>query len=78
MTDQRRDDWTTAYAENPIEEMPWYFPDLDLDKALHMLSVNSGSFLDLGTGPGAQAIEIDTGGGKRGFSKEMIEKIFGD
>ncbi len=79
MTDQRRRDWTTAYAENPVEEMPWYYPDLDpdLEKALDKLNINSGTFLDLGTGPGTQALELD----KKGFtvtgtdiSKDAIER----
>ncbi len=57
--------WEEVYAERPAEEMPWYYPTLDpdLEKALKDLNINSGSFLDLGTGPGTQAAEL----AKRGF-----------
>jgi cyclopropane fatty-acyl-phospholipid synthase-like methyltransferase len=62
-----------------VEDIPWYFPSLDpdLEKALDNLNINSGTFLDLGTGPGTQAIELE----KRGFtvtgtdiSKHAFEK----
>ena len=42
------------------EEMHWYFPalDPDLGKALEAYRIVSGTFLDIGTGPGTQAIEL--------------------
>ena len=76
---QRNFTWEQLYAEVPVEEMPWYFTDLDADlkKALDDLNVSSGSFLDLGTGPATQAIELD----KKGFkvtgtdiSKDAVER----
>jgi len=58
-------DWETRYREDNVEEMPWFYPELDSDfaQALDRLSLRSGSILDLGTGPGTQAIEL----ARRGF-----------
>lgn len=79
MKDERRFNWETIYAEMPVEEMPWYSPklDRDLEKALKDYKIDSGTFLDLGTGPGTQAIEL----AKKGFdvtgtdvSKDAIER----
>jgi len=72
-------DWDSFYKENKIEEMPWYEKNLDLDLEYQINSMNltQGKFLDLGTGPGTQAIQLD----KLGFeatgsdiSKNAIEK----
>jgi len=72
-------DWNSIYNEMRVEDMPWYYPELDPDlkKALEDLHILSGSFLDLGTGPGTQAIELS----KMGFevtgtdlSAEAIKK----
>ncbi len=72
-------DWDSFYKENKIEEMPWYEKNLDLDLEYQINSINltQGKFLDLGTGPGTQAIQLD----KLGFeatgsdiSKNAIEK----
>ena len=71
--------WDSFYKENKIEEMPWYEKNLDLDLEYQINSMNltQGKFLDLGTGPGTQAIQLD----KLGFeatgsdiSKNAIEK----
>jgi len=53
-------DWNRIYSEMKVEEMPWYLPELDPDlkETLHDLNIVSGNFLDLGTGPGTQAIEL--------------------
>lgn len=58
-------DWEKMYVEQAVETMPWFHPELDadLDKALDRLSIDSGSFLDLGTGPGTQALAL----AERGF-----------
>jgi cyclopropane fatty-acyl-phospholipid synthase-like methyltransferase len=58
--------WEDLYREQEIETMPWFNPELDddLEKALDELGLRSGSALDLGTGPGAQAIEL----ARRGFT----------
>lgn len=65
MTAQKNFDWNTIYSEMPVEEMGWYYPalDPDLEDALKKLDLQSGTFLDLGTGPGTQAVEL----AKKGF-----------
>lgn len=57
--------WESLYEEAKVETMPWFHSSLDpdLEKALATLDLGSGSFLDLGTGPATQAIEL----AKRGF-----------
>lgn len=52
--------WESVYQDAENETMPWYNPNLDSDlkMTLEELSVSSGTFLDLGTGPGTQAIEL--------------------
>lgn len=58
-------DWEKMYVEQAVETMPWFHPELDsdLERALDKLAIDSGSFLDLGTGPGTQAIAL----AERGF-----------
>jgi SAM-dependent methyltransferase len=53
-------DWDTYYKENNVEEMPWYESNLDPDLKNEIKSRNlsRGKFLDLGTGPGTQAIQL--------------------
>ncbi|BAZ67137.1 thiopurine S-methyltransferase [Fischerella sp. NIES-4106] len=66
MTQQREfPNWNNLYQERQVETMPWYNPDLDVDleQALTKLKINSGTVLDLGTGPGTQAIAL----AKKGF-----------
>jgi len=72
-------DWDSFYKENKVEEMPWYEKNLDPDLEIQINSMNltKGKFLDLGTGPGTQAIQLD----KLGFeatgsdiSKSAIDK----
>jgi SAM-dependent methyltransferase len=57
--------WESLYEEAQVETMPWFHPSLDpdLEKTLITLGIESGSFLDLGTGPATQAIEL----AKKGF-----------
>jgi cyclopropane fatty-acyl-phospholipid synthase-like methyltransferase len=54
------------YQEQEIESMPWFNPELDedLEKALDEIGLQRGSALDLGTGPGTQAMEL----ARRGFT----------
>lgn len=56
--------WNELYKQ-PVESMPWYNQDLDadLETALATEKITKGRFLDLGTGPGTQAIQL----AKRGF-----------
>ena len=64
-------DWNRMYSEMNVEDMPWYLPELDPDlrEALHEADIFSGSFLDLGTGPGTQAIELS----KMGFEVTGVD-----
>src|SRR5215210_3361390 len=52
--------WETLYDEQEIESMPWFNPvlDEDLKDALDKLGMRRGSALDLGTGPGTQAMHL--------------------
>jgi cyclopropane fatty-acyl-phospholipid synthase-like methyltransferase len=52
--------WETLYDEQEIESMPWFNPvlDEDLKDALDKLGMWRGSALDLGTGPGTQAMHL--------------------
>ena len=53
-------DWDTYYKENKVEEMPWYETNLDPDlkNEITLRNISIGKFLDLGTGPGTQAIQL--------------------
>jgi 2-polyprenyl-3-methyl-5-hydroxy-6-metoxy-1,4-benzoquinol methylase len=57
--------WEDLYQQQEVESLPWFNPELDedLEKALDELGLRSGSALDLGTGPGTQAIHL----ARRGF-----------
>lgn len=52
--------WEELYRERQIESMPWFNPELDddLKLALDELGLHGGRALDLGTGPGTQAIQL--------------------
>ncbi len=58
--------WEDLYQQQEIESLPWFNPELDedLENALAELGLRSGSALDLGTGPGTQAIHL----ARRGFA----------
>ena len=53
-------DWDTYYKENNVEDMPWYEKSLDpdLENEIKSRNLSRGKFLDLGTGPGTQAIQL--------------------
>lgn len=57
--------WDELYRDGGIEELPWYWPSIDPDlaEALERRGVVSGRALDLGSGPGTQAIAL----AERGF-----------
>jgi cyclopropane fatty-acyl-phospholipid synthase-like methyltransferase len=67
MTQQREfPDWEKLYQDQNVESMPWFNPNLDpdLDQALTKLNLHTTSTaLDLGTGPGTQAMAL----AQRGF-----------
>lgn len=68
MTEDTRSfpDWEILYKNQQVESMPWYNEALDYDLELELdkLNLNEGIFLDLGTGPGTQAIKLF----ERGFT----------
>jgi 2-polyprenyl-3-methyl-5-hydroxy-6-metoxy-1,4-benzoquinol methylase len=57
--------WDEVYRKIAFEEMPWFSRNLDhdIEKALTELKITKGNVLDIGTGPGTQAIAL----AKRGF-----------
>lgn len=65
--DNRREfpNWEQLYQEQQVESMPWFHSQLDpnLDRALTQLNLHKGTCLDLGTGPGTQAMVL----AQRGF-----------
>jgi cyclopropane fatty-acyl-phospholipid synthase-like methyltransferase len=58
--------WEERYQHQAVETMPWFYPELDDDlrQALEDVGLQSGSALDLGTGPGTQAMQL----ARRGFT----------
>jgi len=60
MTDRRFPEWQNLYRDKPTEAMPWFFAELDPDveAMLAEVGITRGRLLDLGTGPGTQAIEL--------------------
>jgi cyclopropane fatty-acyl-phospholipid synthase-like methyltransferase len=65
MTQREFPNWEALYQEQAVETMPWFNPSLDpdIESALLNLELSNGSVLDLGTGPGTQAIAL----AERGF-----------
>lgn len=53
-------DWEKLYNEEEFESMPWYIAGMDPDiaAALRRVAVTSGDVLDIGTGPGTQAVAL--------------------
>lgn len=53
-------EWDTYYKDNEVKKMPWFDKNLDLDLKNEIKSRNlkKGRFLDIGTGPGTQAIQL--------------------
>jgi 2-polyprenyl-3-methyl-5-hydroxy-6-metoxy-1,4-benzoquinol methylase len=63
--DGRFPEWSSLYRNQPAEALPWYYEalDPDLENALTRLGITSGEGVDIGTGPGTQAIAL----AERGF-----------
>jgi len=57
---QEEPTWDDYYRNEEVEKMHWYYKDLDPDlkEAIAKLGINKGRFLDVGTGPGTQAVEL--------------------
>ena len=53
--------WENYYKETKVEDMPWYEKNLDhdLENEIKSKNLNTGNFLDLGTGPATQAIQLE-------------------
>jgi 2-polyprenyl-3-methyl-5-hydroxy-6-metoxy-1,4-benzoquinol methylase len=53
-------EWHQFYRNQPVEGMPWYFEalDPDLEGALSRHGVTSGKAVDIGAGPGTQAMAL--------------------
>lgn len=58
--DRKFPEWKQLYREQDVETMPWYYGalDPDLEGALARHGVTSGAALDIGTGPGTQAMAL--------------------
>jgi SAM-dependent methyltransferase len=52
-------DWDDLYRKD-VKTMPWYNEklDADLENEIKQRKITKGRFLDLGTGPGTQAIQL--------------------
>lgn len=52
--------WEEQYRDDDVETMPWFCPELDKDvaNAIQSLAISPTTALDLGTGPGTQAIAL--------------------
>ena len=46
--------WDELYKNTEVKTMPWFNKDLDkdLEEEINKLKIKSGTFLDIGTGPG--------------------------
>lgn len=53
-------EWEKLYNETEPGTMPWYYPNLDPDfeAALQEMKITGGTVLDIGTGPGTQAMAL--------------------
>lgn len=65
-------DWDSFYKESDIKKMPWFFEKLDYDVFNEIKSKNltGGKFLDLGTGPGTQGMQL----ANLGFHAKRLSK----
>jgi len=57
---ERFSSWENCYKNSKVENLPWYEKDLDRDLKNEITSKNLsvGNFLDLGTGPATQALQL--------------------
>jgi 2-polyprenyl-3-methyl-5-hydroxy-6-metoxy-1,4-benzoquinol methylase len=59
-TERIKRPWEEQYRDDNVETMPWFCPHLDRDVAwaIELLPIAPTKALDLGCGPGTQAIEL--------------------
>lgn len=59
-------EWESLYKSQQVETMPWYNEklDSDLEEISEQKNLQKGRFLDLGTGPATQAVQI----ARKGYS----------
>jgi len=59
-TERIKRPWEEQYRDDDVETMPWFCPHLDRDVAwaIELLPIAPAKALDLGCGPGTQAIEL--------------------
>ncbi len=52
--------WEDLYREAEVEKLPWFLPrlDPDIERVLIARGISSGRVLDVGTGPGTQAMAL--------------------
>lgn len=58
-------EWDSLYKSKQVETMPWYNEKLDSDleeEISKQMAFHKGRFLDLGTGPATQAVQIARNG----------------
>ncbi|MAG47877.1 SAM-dependent methyltransferase [archaeon] len=72
-------DWEKVYKKINVKKLPWFNPKLDFDiqEGIEKYSIKKSSILNLGEGPGTQAIELTKLGFKvtaSDISKNAIEK----
>jgi len=61
MAERIKRPWEEQYRDDDVETMPWFCPHLDRDVAwaIETLPIAPAKALDLGCGPGTQAIELN-------------------
>ena len=72
-------DWNDLYKKEDVKKLPWFNPklDFDLQEAINKYKIERSSILNLGEGPGTQAIELSKLGFKvtaTDIAKSAIEK----
>ena len=68
-TNRKLPTWDDYYKNEKIEKMPWYNEELDFDleEKLNAMQLHNGTFLDLGTGPGTQAMQLSKKGDNNSY-----------
>ena len=72
-------EWEELYKREDVKKLPWFNPrlDFDLQDAINRYKIEKSSILNLGEGPGTQAIELSKLGFKvtaTDIAKSAVEK----